>query len=350
MIHEIFNDQELIDGLMGKDGGTLPTFPISLGYAINEYHKKTGINAKEIMNNSIHLAKSQKYIRDKFNLPFCISLCDLNVTAEAFGTELTYEKATIPMFEKAKIQSLDEVDKLEVLDPYKAGRMPIVIEAGKYFMENIKEKNVLIAGGCAGPITVAGSVFGVENLMRNMIRNPDIVHKALSVITDSLIDFCNAQLDQGLHGVGIAEPTASCSCISPEFFRVFAFPYLKKFLRKINTIGSLMHICGDTKGILEDIVKLRGLMIMSVDQVDLKKTKTILGKKSIITLGNVSTTTLLRGSPADVENEAKKCISEAAEGGKFLLSSGCDIAVGTPDSNIWSLLNTGKKMGRFPIK
>jgi len=350
MIHEIFDNQELIDGLMGKDGGTIPTFPISLGYAINEYHKKTGINAKQIMTDSVHLAKSQKYIRDKFKLPFCISLCDLSVTAEAFGTELTYEKATIPMFEKAAIQSLEDVDKLEVLDPYKSGRMPKVIEAGKYFMENIKEKNILIAGGCAGPVTVAGSVFGVESLMRNMIRNPDLVHKALSVITDSLIDFCNAQLDHGLHGVGIAEPTASCSCISPEFFRVFAFPYLKKFLRKIKTIGSLLHICGDTEGILEDITKLRGLMIMSLDEVDLKKAKPILAKKTIITLGNVSTTTLLRGSPAEVELEAKRCISEAAEGGKFLLSSGCDIAVGTPDANIWSLINTGKKLGKFPIK
>ncbi|MHA1784612.1 MAG: uroporphyrinogen decarboxylase family protein [Candidatus Helarchaeota archaeon] len=350
MIHEIFDDQELLNGLMGKDGGVIPTFPISLGYAINEYHKKTNINAKNIMLDSKHLARSQMYIRDKFKLPFCISLCDLNVTAEALGTTLTYEDATIPMFEKAAINTLEDVDKLEVADPYKDGRMPTVIGAGKYFIENIKEKNVLIAGGCAGPITAAGSIFGIENLMRCMIREPDVVHKALSIITDSLIEFLNAQLDQGLQGVGIAEPTASCSCISPEFFRVFAFPYLKKILKKINTIGTLLHICGDIDGILHDIARLRGILIMSIDDVSLKKAKEIFAKKMIITLGNVSTTVLLRGTPADVEAEAIRCIKEAGSGGKFFLSTGCDIAVGTPDENIWSLLNAGRKFGTFPIK
>ena len=350
MIHEIFDDQELLDGMMGKDGGVLPTFPISLGYAINEYHKKTGLNAKSIMKNSEHLAKSQIYIRDKFKLPFCISLCDLNVTSEALGTTLTYEEATIPMFEKAAINSLEDVDKLEVSDPYKDGRMPVVIKAGKYFTESITEKNVLIAGGCEGPITAAGSLFGIENLMRNMIRKPEIVHKTLAVITDSLIEFMNAQLDQGLQGVGIAEPTASCSCISPNFFRIFAFPYLKKIIRKVKSIGTLLHICGDIDGILNDVAKLRGLLIMSVDDVSLKKAKEIFSKKMIITLGNVSTTTLLRGTPEDVKQDALRCIKEAADGGKFFLSTGCDIAVGTPDENIWSLINTGKKYGRFPIK
>ncbi|NHI92847.1 MAG: hypothetical protein EAX96_10130 [Candidatus Lokiarchaeota archaeon] len=350
MIHEIFDDQELLDGLMGKDGGVVPTFPISLGYSINEYYKKTGLNANFIMHDPKHLAKSQIFVRDKFKLPFCISLCDLNVTSEALGATLTYEDSTIPMFEKAAIQSLEDIDKLEVVDPYKAGRMPVVIKAGRYFVENIKEKNVLIAGGCAGPITAAGSVFGIENLMRNMIRNPEIVHKALSIITDSLIEFMNAQLEQGLQGVGIADPTASCSCISPEFFRKFAFPYLKKILKKINTIGTLLHICGDTEGILNDIVKLRGILIMSIDDVNLKKAKEVFAKKMIITLGNVSTTTLLRGSPEDVKQDALRCIKEAADGGKFFLSTGCDIAIGTPDENIWSLINTGKIYGKYPIK
>ena len=349
MIHEIFDDQELLDGMMGKDGGVLPTFPISLGYAINEYHKKTGLNAKTIIKDPEYLAKSQIYIRDKFKLPFCISLVDLNVTSEALGTTLTYEKATIPMFEKEAINCLEDVDKLEVVDPYKDGRMPTVIKAGKYFTENIKEKNVLIAGGCAGPITVAGSVFGIENLMRNMIRNPDIVHKALNVITDSLIEFMNAQLEEGLQGVGIADPTASCSCISPEFFRIFAFPHLKKIIRKVKSIGTLLHICGDIDGILNDVAKLRGLLIMSVDDVSLKKAKEVFARKMIITLGNVSTTTLLRGTPEDVKQDALRCIKEAADGGKFFLSTGCDIAVGTPDENIWSLINTGKKFGKFPI-
>ncbi|MHA1145390.1 MAG: uroporphyrinogen decarboxylase family protein [Candidatus Helarchaeota archaeon] len=350
MIHEIFEDQELLNGLLGKDGGRIPSFPISLGYAINEYHKTSGIPAPQIMKDPKNLAKAQIFVRNKFDLPFAISLCDLNVVGEAFGTKLTYEQATIPMFEEEFLKTLDDVTKLEVLDPHSAGRMPVVIQAGKYFAEKYANvKNILYSGGSEGPITAAGSVFGMENLMRAMIRQPDVVHEALGIITDTIIEFLNAQIEQGLLGVGIAEPTASCSCISPEFFREFAFPYLKKIIRKVNTIGILLHICGDVDGILKDLARLRGLLIMSVDDVSLKKAKEVFSKKMIITLGNVSTTTLLRGKPSDVEKEALECIKQAGDGGRFCLSTACDIAVGTPSANIWALINAGKKFGRFPL-
>lgn len=351
MINEIFDNQELLDGLLGKEGGVTPSFPISLGYAVNEYYKISSIPASQIMKDPKQLAKAQIFVRDKFDLPFCIALCDLNVVAEAYGTKLTYEQATIPMFDEEVLKSLDDVSKLEVLDPRRKGRMPTVIGACKMFADKYKGgRNLLYAGGSEGPITAAGNVFGMENFMRAMIRQPDAVHEALGVITDTIIEFLNAQLEQGVLGVGIADPTASCSCISPAFFREFAFPYLKKIIRKVNTIGILLHICGDVDGILNDIARLRGLLIMSVDNVDLKKAKDILARKMIITLGNVSTSTLLRGTPADVEREAIHCIKQAASGGKFLLSSSCDIAVGTPDENIMALIQAGSAHGRYPLR
>ncbi len=82
--------------------------------------------------------------------------------------------------------------------------------------------------------------------------------------------------------------------------------------------------------------------------VDLKKAKEVLGKKFIILMGNVSTAIMRYGTAQQVEEEAKRCIRAAAEGGKFMLSTACDIAPGTPSANIKALINAGSKYGTYP--
>ena len=215
------NVPEILDGLMGKPGSMLPTFPIILGYSINEYHKHTGIPAPQIMKDGRKIAEAQLYVARRFNIPFAITIIDLNVIGEAFGATLTYMPDVIPVHETAAIKGLEGIDALESKDPLRDGRMPEVIKAAKKFEENFSAKGELNFGGCEGPITAAGSVWGVENLMRNMIKNPDLVHKVLTACTDTIIDFCNAQVDAGVQGIGLAEPTASSTCISPQFFQEF---------------------------------------------------------------------------------------------------------------------------------
>ena len=84
--------------------------------------------------------------------------------------------------------------------------------------------------------------------------------------------------------------------------------------------------------------------------VNLRKAKEALGKKFIILMGNMSTATMLYGTAQQVEEEAKMLIRAAAEGGKFMHSSACDIAPGTPSANIKALINAGSKYVTYPLK
>ncbi|GAG90967.1 unnamed protein product, partial [marine sediment metagenome] len=204
--------------------------------------------------------------------------------------------------------------------------------------------------GCEGPITAAGLAWGMENLMRNMIKNPDLVHKILEITTDSIIKFLNAQMELGIDNVVLADPSASCTCISPEFFKEFAFPYYKKIVRKVNSPTFLIHICGEIFNIIKQITRIPKMMAISVDMVDLKEAKNEIGKKFVALMGNVPTEIMRYGTPIQVEEEAKKCIQAVAEGGKFMLSTACDIAPKTPPENIRALINAGKKYGTFPLK
>ncbi len=341
--------QDLADGLLAKEGAYVPSVPIVLGYSVNEFYKKSGIKAPEIMRDGKKIAQAQLFIAKKLGIKFLISCLDLNVIGEAYGTELSYPIDSVPMLEKG-ITDIEKLENLEVLDPYKEGRMPINLEAANICSKKFDEEKIFAFGGSEGPFTAAGAVMGAENLMRNIIRNPELVHKVIDICTDTIIEYYKALIEQGLPNIfGITEPTASVSCISPEHFKEFVVPYIKKIVRKVNIPAWLLHVCGESEEIVDQIVKLPRLFIFSCDRVDLKKIKEAIGKKFIITLGNVPTQLLMRGTPKEVELEAKHCIEQAARDGKYILSSGCDIGVGTPVENIQALINAPKKYGKYPI-
>ena len=341
---------EFFKGLLGEPGSSVPSFPIVLGYSIWAYHKLTGIPAYEIMKDGKKHAAAQLHVANEFNLPFVAAFTDLNIIGEALGATLTYMPDVIPIHEIPAVNTAEDIESLEPADPYKNGRMPQIIETVKVYVEKFKDSENVINAGCEGPITAAGSAWGMENLMRNMIKNPDLVHKILEITTDSIIQFLNAQMEFGPDNIVLADPSASCTCISPEFFKEFAFPYYKKIVRKVNSPTFLIHICGEIFNIIKQITRIPKMMAISVDMVDLKEAKNEIGKKFVALMGNVSTEIMRYGTPIQVEEEAKKCIQAAAEGGKFILSTACDIAPKTPPENIRALINAGKKYGTFPLK
>jgi len=350
-MEELLNSvPDILDGINAKPGAKVPTFPIILGYAINEYHKYTKIPAPQIMKDGEKIAEAQLYVAKRFKLPFVITIADLNVIGEAYGATLTYMPDVIPVLETPAISGLEEIDNIAVKNPKADGRMPGVIKAAGIFAERFNEEGNLYFGGCEGPITAAGSVWGVEYLMRNMIKNPEAVHKVLNSVTETIIDFLNAQMEAGVLAVGLADPTASSTCISPQFFQEFAVPYLKKITRKVNSPAFLLHVCGESQNIVDKVSKISNILVFSVDQVDLKQAKKQIGNRFVCLLGNVNTGIMRRGKPADVEKDAKICLQEGAFSepqGKFILSTGCDIGPGTPPENIETLLRVGRTLGSF---
>ena len=340
----------ILRGLFGESGATIPTYPIMLGYGIWAYHDKTGIPAFKIMKDSRKHAAAQLYIAKKYKLPFVVAFTDLNIVGEALGATLSYMPDVIPVHETPAVITADDIEALEPADPQKDGRMPQIIETCKIFTNELKGPEHILVAGVEGPITSAGSIWGMENLMRNMIKNPDLVHKVLEISTDSIINFLNAQMEQGVDMVALADPSASCTCISPQFFQKFTVPYLKKIVRKVNSPTFMIHICGETFNILKILAKIPKIMTISVDDVNMKEAKKEFGKRFVVLMGNVSTEVMRYGTAQQVEQEAKKCIQDAGEGGKFILSTACDLSPKTPPNNINALINAGKKYGTYPLK
>lgn len=276
---------------------------------------------------------------------------DLFSIAEAMGTELTFPKNDIPYVSNPIVKDYKKLGELSPVNPYKDGRLPLFIEALKRIKDEVG-KEVGVGSSVGGPLTTAASLRGTENLLRDMIRNPEEVHKLLQLATDSALNYIDAVSALGVKP-SVPEPVGSGTMISAKQFRIFVKPYLKQYMDRIKEkCGSAptLHICGNTKAIWSDMADT-GAKVLSIDNiVDLEEAKKAVGDR-VTLMGNVDPIeTMHDGSRKEIFENARKCISKAYDSPKgFILSTGCQLPMGTPMENIRHLMDAAWEYGSFPI-
>ena len=103
-----------------------------------------------------------------------------------------------------------------------------------------EEKQRLISLGCApplyrsqrGPVTFAGSVYGVENLLFLIMDNPDLAERFRDAILRTMLQIASVQDEEAgytaqtaPHGFTFADD--NCYLLSPEMYELFGYPVLK---------------------------------------------------------------------------------------------------------------------------
>lgn len=142
---------------------------------------------------------------------------------------------------------------------------------------------------------------------------------------------------------------------TPQMFRDLALPIVKEItaLCKEYGIPSHVHSCGPQKELVKimaeetDLTIIDPLEIPPMGDCDLGEIKRLYGDRLVLK-GNIHTTeVMLRGTTADVAEAAKRCIDQAAEGGRFILSTGDQCGRDTPDENIFTMIEVAKTYGRY---
>jgi len=142
---------------------------------------------------------------------------------------------------------------------------------------------------------------------------------------------------------------------TPQMFRELGLPIVKKMtaLAKKHGFPSHIHSCGPEKELVKicaeetDLTVVDPLEIPPMGDCDLKELKRLYGHKLVLK-GNLHTTkVMLHGSVNDVIEASKKAIDDAAEGGRFILSTGDQCGRDTPDENLMAMIETAKTYGRY---
>ncbi len=271
------------------------------------------------------------------------------ITDYGLGTESMGSRSVIQDFEQTfvtdfSVQSDSDIRRLSLPDPLRDGRMPVIIECEKILVEQIGA-TVGINGGLSGPLSFAANLRDPSQILWDLIENPRMVHQLLEISLEATKSFGIAQVLQGgVKTINIYEPMAAL--LSNEMAEEFSFYYLEKLIDAIKALDALvlLHICNDTTRFLNRMVEI-GADILSLDvQVDLAEAKEIVAGRAGIS-GNVATNHLSSASPERIYKEACRCIEKAAIGGRYTLSSSCEVPYETPEENIDAMIRAAREFG-----
>jgi len=259
-------------------------------------------------------------------------ISDLSIEAQACGCEVKFPEDGLPYVTSKLIENPEDLEKFGVPDPYRAGRMPVVLKAVRLLSQNL---GLAVGSGGIGPFTLAGELIGTERAALAVYTEPDFLHAVLRSATEVVISYQLAQIASGSDTVIIGEPTGSI--LSPRHFREFAAGYLTRIIKKL-PVPVTLHICGDCAHLLDEIALLP-IASLSVDApVNLAEAARKI-PANVILSGNLDPITVVRElDPRGVREATLKLLTEMDPYPNFLLSTGCDITPDTPLENIEAIL------------
>jgi hypothetical protein len=193
------------------------------------------------------------------------------VVPSALGSEVVYPPKMDPAIRGTVIDNPEEVKRLSTPDPYQDGLMPRVLRC----IDAMRARSDLPVSftDCQGPLNIALSLCGVENLFVWMYEHPNIVHELMDFCTEVLIDWVKVQkkhagqeLESGAFPHGIVLPKGSggvwisdddCVILSPGLYNEFVVPYNSRVFQAFG--GGTLHWCGTATHQLENLLNTPGL-------------------------------------------------------------------------------------------
>jgi len=257
---------------------------------------------------------------DGTTLPF-----DISIEAEVLGAGLDWRKADRPPIKVHTVTDPDDFTIPENIE--ELGRFPVVFEA----LDILKSKygdDLALLPTTVCPFTIAGHMARVDELLMWIVTDPDKVHTLVDKITDFVIDYQKLLVAHGADILFAVDPTSSGDMLSGDMYAEFVLPSIKK-MRKATGSTTILHICGNTKPLLEHIA-VSGVEGFAFDKaVPVWYAKQKLGNLSAY--GNLDVIELFpNGTPEAVYNETAEVIRQ----GVNIAGSACDVPEKTPLENI----------------
>jgi uroporphyrinogen decarboxylase len=271
--------------------------------------------------------------------------------AEGFGVEVEHYADSTPTLKKPAVHGLEDIGRLEVPDPHKAGRMPVYLEAIARLVELTRGEVAVRAPG-TGPFSLASHLLGSEHFLLELAlaeQEPggpgeEALRHLLALTTAALTAFATACLEAGAHFVQAGDSLASLDVISPAMYRKWAWPAERAFFAAINPVAvrhgaaTLLHICGQTSPVLTAMADT-GAHILEIDhKVDLASARQLVGAR-VCLLGNLDPVEVLwRGTPQNVTRAAQRAINDGGGAIGFVLGSGCEVPMAAPRENLAAMV------------
>lgn len=267
---------------------------------------------------------------ETMKLPF-----DMLVETEVLGGEVSFGDETTMPQALGHLYAWPDMPQIPG-DILRRGRIPMVLDAIRLAKARY-DGEIAVVSSIVGPFTLAGKLYGMEDLLVGTLTEPDETAEILDVLTDLCILYARAQADAGADVVQIGEASCSGDLISPDTYGTFIAPMHRRLCAAV-PVPTVVHICGNIEGHLPFIAET-GMTALSFDvKTDPEKARELLAGK-VRRVGWIDPLAVLaRGTEQQVYDAAKACLA----GGTDVLNAGCAWAPETPLANVRAMVRAGE--------
>jgi len=241
------------------------------------------------------------------------------------------------------LRSMEDVKCLPEVRVRDQGKIPWVLEIIER-LKRLSENRYPVFGHVSMPFENAFMLRG-NDLYRDIIRTPDLVHRLLEYILDLDLQYARLMIEAGADVIWGTNPTVNAELMSTKHYEAFGFSYDQRFFSALRAGGirTMFHACGNWSGRVDKVFELNADIYYLSRHFDLKEAKEICGDRGVI-MGNIpAVETLLHGTPQEVARQARACVERAGEGGRYILGADCTSPRDTPPENMAAIFRVAKE-------
>lgn len=282
-----------------------------------------GITVRELISSAEAQAEAMELVAKRTDAAASVSLMDLSVEAECFGSEIRFSDEEVPTVVGSIVTTEKEARALEV-PAVGAGRTGLCVEAIRKAAQRITDRPVF--AGVIGPFSLAARLTDVTEAMVLCYDEPDMVHILLEKSTRFITEYCRAFKEAGANGVVIAEPVAGL--LNPALEEEFSAPYIKQIVDAVQDDSFLViyHNCGGAViRQIDSILSTGAAAYHFGNAIDMAEMMPHIPADTVA-MGNVDPAGEFRGgTPESIRAATHKVMESCREYPNFVISSGCDI-------------------------
>lgn len=326
----------------------IPVYPL-----INSVSRKIlNISYDDWSNNTDKCAEAIIKTTDYLDLDIITTLVDLSVEAADWGQKIMFfdDKAGCPTKEKL-IKSPDDYIKIKKIDPTKTKRMSEHIALCDKLVK-LKGKEKPIVAFLFGPLGILSMMRGMDNLMIDLIMEPDKVKPALEAIKDTIISLCDAVIKTGVHAIMFDTLFASKTIMKEKMWDKFEGIYMEEianFVRSKNCLV-MIHNCGKAPYFQCQIKRIDPVAFSFLHYPNDCNSYEEMAEKygsKLCLIGHIDPGWLMCASNEEVFDEAIKEINIFKHTNSFVLATGCEYPAPLDFQKAQIMVECSKKYGKY---
>ncbi|MDA8215758.1 MAG: uroporphyrinogen decarboxylase [Nitrospiraceae bacterium] len=279
---------------------------------------------------------------DILKVDAAILFSDILVPIEPMGMKLEFSESKGPILYDP-IRNDIAVSKLRRIKAEED--VPFVMEAIKIL---VKKLNVPLIGFSGAPFTLAtymiegGSSKNFVNTKKMMYQTPELYARLMEKITDTVINYLQAQINAGVHAVQVFDSWAGI--LSPFDFEKYALPYVQKIIAAFKGKVPVIYFAFNASAMLKK-VKQSGADILGIDwRIDIADAVSALGN-DVAVQGNLDPC-LLFGTKDSIKDGVSR-ILQGAKGAKgHIFNLGHGILPETPVDNAKTMVQAVHELSK----